>query len=71
MLNSACCLLGLRRYPPSLSPHNAVQVWDANYAGVELLQNAVAESNGEGPLAQGRCGGFGGGVKVVKARLIP
>ena len=41
---------------------------------MDLLQSAIAEhvsgaSNGGEPLAQGRCGGFGGGVKVVKVRL--
>lgn len=44
-----------------------MQTWEDNYEGADVLSKVLVESSGsEEPLAQGRCSGFGGGVKVVK-----
>ena len=39
-----------------------------DYAGVDVLKRTLAESNSEEPLGQGRCTGFGGGIKAIKVK---
>lgn len=38
------------------------------YEGVDVLKRTLAESSSEEPLGQGRCTGFGGGIKAVKVK---
>ena len=44
-----------------------LQAWEDNFDGSDVLSKAMVDAKGsEEPLAQGRCNGFGGGVKAVK-----
>lgn len=45
-----------------------LQEWDVEYEGVDVLKRTLAESSSEEPLGQGRCTGFGGGIKAVKVK---
>ena len=45
-----------------------MQEWDADFEGVDVLKSVLAESNSKEPLGQGRCSGFGGGIKAVKVK---
>ena len=44
------------------------QEWDADYEGLDVLKRTLAESNSKEPLGQGRCTGFGGGIKAFKVK---
>lgn len=45
-----------------------VQEWDADYEGLDLLKQTLAVSDSKEPMGQGRCTGFGGGIKAVKVK---
>ncbi|BDA46172.1 hypothetical protein COCOBI_08-2640 [Coccomyxa sp. Obi] len=47
-------------------PAQMPQEWDDDFEGAEVLKSMLAES--KEPLGQGRCTGFGGGIKAVKVK---
>lgn len=45
-----------------------MQEWDENFEGADVLKSVLAESSSKEPLGQGRCTGFGGGIKAIKIK---